>query len=73
MATRAKQVSKKRAAGKATRKARAKNVREAALVKKLSRTGGGRTQSVEHRARKSDVLDRETNQLKPRASRKWTG
>jgi hypothetical protein len=72
MATRSKKVSKKRAAGKATRKARAKNVRQAALVKSLSRKGGSKRQTVS-RARKAGVIEGEENQLSPRATKKWTG
>ena len=72
MATRSKKVSKKRAAGKGTRKARAKNVKQAALVKNLSRKGGSKRQTV-HRARKAGVIEEETGQLNPRATKKWTG
>lgn len=71
MATRSK-VSKKRAAGKETRKARAKTVKTAAIVKSLSRKGGGRSQSTRGRARSAGVLDRETDQPTPRAVKKWT-
>jgi hypothetical protein len=72
MATRSKKVSKKRAEGKATRKARAKNVRQAALVKSLSRKGGSKSRTLS-RARKAGVIEGEDDQLNPRATKKWTG
>jgi hypothetical protein len=72
MATRGK-VSKKRASAKATRKVRAKNVKTAALVKRLSRKGGGKREQVASRARKAGMVDPETEQLSPRAVKKWTG
>ena len=68
-----KKVSKKRAAGKATRKARAKSVQQAAAVKRLSRTGGAKREPVKARLRKRRVLRGENDELSPSAVRKWTG
>jgi hypothetical protein len=72
MATRGK-VSKKRASAKGQRKARAKSVKKAALVKRLSRKGGEKRQQITHRARKEGVIERETGALEPRAVKKWAG
>ena len=68
-----KKVSKKRATGKATRKARAKNVREAAAVKRLSRSGNAKREVVKGRLRKQGVLQGEDDAISPSATRKWTG
>jgi hypothetical protein len=73
MAAVRKTVSKKRASAKATRKTRAKNVKQAAMVKRLSRSGGEKRTTVKSRARKAGVLQGDRDELSPRATRKWTG
>lgn len=73
MAARGKTVSKKRANAKGTRKARAKSVKKAALVKSLSRKGGERREVTKARARRAGVIEGDGDQLNPRATKKWTG
>ena len=73
MAAARKTVSKKRASGKAARKTRAKNVKQAAMVKSLSRSGGEKRTTLKGRLRKAGVLQGENDELSPRAVRRWTG
>jgi hypothetical protein len=73
MAAVGKTVSKKRASAKAKRKVHAKDVKQAAMVKRLSRSGGEKRETVKSRARKSGVLQGEGDALSPRAARKWIG
>ena len=66
------QVSKKRASAKATRKAHATNVKKAAMVKRLSRSGGEKRTTLKGRLRKAGVLRGDRDELSPSAARKWT-
>lgn len=50
---------------------RAKNVKQAAMMKRLSRKGG-KKRAVRSRLRKGGVLDRDTDRPSSRAVSRWT-
>jgi hypothetical protein len=73
MAAAGKKVTKKRASAQATRKLHAKNVKQAAMVKRLARSGGEKRETVKGRLRKAGVIRGDRDEVSPRAVRKWTG
>lgn len=73
MATARKKVSRKRATAKAKRKTHAKDVKQAAMVKSLSRQGGEKRETVKSRLRKAGVLRGDRDELSSRAARRWVG